>query len=75
MRRVWERYGKGMGKVWERYGKGIGKVWERYEKSIHKVSGSSIRLIKKFLLPSLIFLFLQTLKLSGKIIPAYGSVG
>jgi len=28
MRRVWERYGKGMGKVWERYGKG--KEGKRY---------------------------------------------
>jgi len=26
MRRVWERYRKGMGKAWERHGKGIGKV-------------------------------------------------
>ena len=37
MRRVWERYRKGMGKVWERYGKGMGKwkvmgkTWERYD--------------------------------------------
>jgi len=30
MRRVWEEYGKGIGKAWERHGKGIGKVWERY---------------------------------------------
>jgi len=34
MRRVWEEYGKGIGKAWERHGKSMGKVWERYGKGM-----------------------------------------
>jgi len=34
MRRVWERYGKGMGKVWERYGKGIRYGYEESMKRV-----------------------------------------